>query len=450
MATMEEEQAGRGPDGELGTRAGDSRPLPATVVVAGAGVSGCACAAALALEGLRVTLVNSAMDRVGLPAYGPDLIGATEGWRDVDAVFHGLPEPLRAVWIRAATMPASGEAVLNIDRRKISIETKMALERLPGLEFRQGFVTGLRLVAGSDGLQGAQCGDGGTTSGASAEEPTRRPRVEVETIFGEIFEADAVVVAVGLSLGGSIDTGAETMHAGRYGEPESEGLHAALEALGAEFRETVLDVGPRTAARSATALGWLPAEDSAEPLVELRVEGPVEPRTHTAGEKPLLPAASDLEPDSWPAGYPPAPHWQSDLMVHRIVMAPNTTERGDNAGLPVLSPDGAATAEVYLAPESAFAAEMAVISNDEVTPMASRMAMTVRGLAVVGVGDTGRMLCGGEPGPVWVVGRSAGARDYAASLSSGLRAARDIACSLSRLAVAHPPIAAAGGRERGA
>ncbi len=158
-----------------------------TVIVVGAGVSGCACAAELASAGLQVTLINSAMDRVGLPAYGPDMIGEGRGHQAEEAL-RGLPLSLRSVWLQAAMMPASGEAILNIDRRKISIETKRALEEIPGLGFRQGFVTDLRLVG---------------------------RRVEVETIFGEVFEADAVVVAVGLSLGGRIDTGSD----GRAGRP---------------------------------------------------------------------------------------------------------------------------------------------------------------------------------------------------------------------------------------
>ena len=114
------------------------------MIVVGAGVSGCACAAALASAGLHVTLMNSAMDSVGLPAYGPDLIGSGEGWGGIEETMAALPLPLRGVWLEAAARPASGEAILNIDRRKVSVETKRALERIPGLEFRQGLVTDAR------------------------------------------------------------------------------------------------------------------------------------------------------------------------------------------------------------------------------------------------------------------------------------------------------------------
>jgi len=425
----------------------EGQGVPLTVIVVGAGVSGCACAAALASEGLRVTLMNSAMDRVGLPAYGPDLIGEDGGWRQAADALRGLPLPLRGVWLEAATMPASGEAVLNIDRRKISVETKRALECIPGLEFRQGFVTDVRLVTRghasqeasenartkSDGSVPGQARDrqaqGGQGAGQQAKGPNRR--VQVETIFGEVFEADVVVVAVGLSLGGRINAGTDVVHGGRYGEPASEGLRTALQALGAEFRETALEVGPRASVRSATAQGSLTGADSRgsrENRGQSRAGGPC--------EEPLLPAAPEPTPDRWPAGYPPAPQWQADLRVDRMVMASSTIERGEARRLPALSPDGAATSEVYLRPGSVFVDEMAAVAGDKVGPIASRVPLTVTGLTVEGVSDTGRMWCGGEPRPVWVVGRSAGARDYAASLSSGVRAARDIAQSLGELAAA--------------
>ena len=59
--------------GDAAFRGASSRGTgaPPTVIVVGAGVSGTACAAALAGFGTRVIIVNSALDVVGLPAYGP-------------------------------------------------------------------------------------------------------------------------------------------------------------------------------------------------------------------------------------------------------------------------------------------------------------------------------------------------------------------------------------------
>jgi flavin-dependent dehydrogenase len=93
----------------------------ARAIVVGAGVSGCACAAALADAGVHVTLINSAMDRVGLPAYGPDMVlGETGAVPGPEALLGLLPEPLRGVWRRAAMKPAVGpgaaRAAENSDR----------------------------------------------------------------------------------------------------------------------------------------------------------------------------------------------------------------------------------------------------------------------------------------------------------------------------------------------
>ena len=101
-------------------------------------------------------------------------------------------------------MPASGEAVLNIDRRKISVETKRALEGIPGLSSGKDSspicVSSAAVAAPSQGcLKAASRSDGGPRTHAG-QRLTRRARVrdvperrvQVETIFGEVFEADAV------------------------------------------------------------------------------------------------------------------------------------------------------------------------------------------------------------------------------------------------------------------
>jgi hypothetical protein len=416
---------------------GETAPV---VIIIGAGVSGCACAAALGSAGLRVTLVNNALDGVGMPAYGPDLLGQDDGWQDIEEILQQLPPPLHNVWLQASTRPASGEAIVNVDRRKVSIETKRCLEQIPGLQFRQGFVTDLRLLD-NDGRSesGEKRQHGVDPQDAAGREPATdqqdvatqqradcqaytgaephnagqdhgdlrfRPeqRVEAETIFGEVFSGDALVVATGLSLGGRITTGDDCVEGGRYGEPASEGVRMALEAFGAEFRTAIVHVGPRAAARDVRACA---------PEQEM-----------------LVPVASDCYAGNWPVGYPPAPHWHRDLMINRMVMMPRVAEERARHRSPVLSPDGAATSEVYLAPRRGLADGAGAVLGQERVPIATRMALTVTGLAVSELSVAGRMRVGEEARPVWVIGRSAGARNYVASLLSGVRAADDIARSM--------------------
>lgn len=401
-----ETDTGKARDAESGVRAaagtgaqaavlGAISPRAETsVLVVGAGVSGCACAATLATAGFHVTLVNSAMDRVGLPAYGPDLV-ATEGASSrLEETMAMLPDPLAAVWLGSGMRPAGGdptgpEAIMNIDRRRVSIETKRLLEHVPGVQFRQGFVVDLRM---------------GANEGASA-------RVEAETIFGELFEADVAVVAVGLSLSARTSVGGDVVEGGRYGEPASDGLFEALVALGARFREVFLEVGTRVSARDFDDL-----RETIGPMPTL--------------ERRLVGAIDVGNGRDWPDGYPPAPHLDAGLRLTRMLVAPR---RGSEEGLgsdiwrPVVSPDGAATAEIYLAPGDTPAARAGAGEDGSPAVVVTRVPVTVSARVVTNVGENGRLSPIDDSPPVWVVGRSAGAVDYLESLASGVRGALEIA-----------------------
>jgi len=298
------------------------------------------------------------------------------------------------------------------------------LERIPGLDFRQGFVTDLRIVD-ADASEPLSPGSGEKARRAPSAEGAwevsaaqqQMNAVQIETVFGEVLEAQAVVVAAGLSLGASTVVGTATVQGGRYGEPSSEGLCAALRALGAEYRETSIEVGLRVAAGDAATDGWLLA-DAGEGYQRVASELLV-----------LLNGEGDSEP--WPADYPPAPHRDNTLRIDRMVMRPSEGENGEvGPEVPVLSPDGGATAELYVAPGSTLFVELkggAGAAGAAGVLVATRMPSTVAGKVLIGLSESGRLALGGLPGPVWVVGRAAGARDYAASLASGVRAAADIA-----------------------
>lgn len=187
------------------------------MIVVGGGVSGCACAAQLAVKGIAVTVISSALDVVGLPGYGPTVSVEAGGWSELKEVFQSLSEPIRCAWLNASLVPASGEPMLIVDRRAVSVETKRALERIPGLEFRQALVTDLR--------------------------PRTDGSVEVESAFGEVFSADAVVLAPGLALKGRVEVGEQVLPGGRYGEVPANDLAEVLARLGVELKESEIDVG---------------------------------------------------------------------------------------------------------------------------------------------------------------------------------------------------------------
>ncbi len=361
-------------------------------LVVGAGVSGCACAVALAGSGIQVTLINSAMDRVGLPAYGPDLVASEMGRGELEQKLATLPEPLRSIWLEAGMAPEDGGSSINVDRRRISVETKRLLEAVPNLRFRQGFVTDLRLV---------QDGDAGHQP-LHAQHPRR---AQVETIFGEVFEADAVILAAGLSLDAQTEVGCDVVQGGRYGEPASEGLYRALDGLGACFQTVELEVGARALERDFDAL--------AEAIgARIANSGSLETR-HLSG------LASGSPTTAWPEGFPPAPH----LDHPRLAMVLESSAASELAGEgPVISPDGSATREVYLDP----GVPVGVVEDASVL---TRMPVRVTAKTVAGL-DGGRFGTAGGPTAVWVVGRAGGARTYLESLTSGVEVAGAVAAAL--------------------
>jgi hypothetical protein len=393
-----------------------------TALIVGAGVSGCACGATLAARGVGVTVLSSALDNVGHPAFGPELVGGRNGWSAIAEVLEALPRELRDVWVEAAL--ASDEApFVSVDRRMLGVESKRVLEGMRGLEFRQGVANDLRVVVASE--RGAGRGE---------------RMLAVETAFGEVFEAGAVVVGVGLSLGGRVTVGENEMVGGRYGEACSDGLRAALEKLGAKFAERAIEVGPRFAEMAALAEragapsggpgrvapgGPAPQEVVLDvPLRRLReggLSGPVQGRAIgdlAMGEANVI--------ASWPEDYPQSPYGVEELWGTRAVVA----RTSDGSQRLLILPDGLATGEVALGTgwEGAARGEARSQGQPAVGLMASRLGYLVRGLSVCNLERNGRVAAeDGASLPVWVIGRAGGADGYLESLSSGVRAGVEIA-----------------------
>lgn len=416
----------------------------ATVVVVGAGVSGCACAGRLAAQGFHVIVISSALDVVGLPGYGPDVWAGAGGWREIASTLSLLPKGLRAAWLDSAAVPESGEAVMVVDRRAVSIQSKKALEDMPGVEFRQGLVVDVR----PEDL------------GEQAKRDT--VGLEVETAFAEVFRADAVVLAVGLALRGRVAVGSTVIPGGRYGEVPADGLCTVLEGLGASFEETAVDVGPRfsrqsPAIRSALeplargATGGKNDTALSRGLVRLRsVLGESESSAMHAleglatvsraffeasivgqgVEEGAAPGIGATDGDAWPSDFPPAPQWSESLRPKGMVLPSSTPGRASNGIANHLSsgllPDGAAMGEYY-----ALGAASGDLLEDE--SGATRLGHRVMASVVCPVDPKGRVLVGGPVAlreGLRVAGRAAGAEGYLESLRSGVEVADSVVESL--------------------
>lgn len=394
------------------------------VIVVGAGVSGCACAAALSAGGISVTLLNPALDHVCEPSFGPELSDAGAAGERLSRVLESAPEGIREAWGEAMLTSADGSVGV-LERRLTSVRTKQALENMEGVELRQGLVVGLEVSGGSlgSGLQG-DAGDHGVAvaderSGVAPRAESATWGAKVQTVFGEEVEADAVVIGVGLGLGGSVAVGEEEIAAGQYGQPAAEGLEACLRVLGAEMSEVCVDVGPcygtagvdlggaamkrweEASRRQASGSGWRFGTIEMERVGHGALRGSCEG--------------------------PPSPYDKAELWTRRALVA---GEDGDGP-VAVILPDGVATGEVAIAPEWVGASVQAALARrdeDGIEGVTSgpgtitRPGQTVRGLIVSNVEKDGRLRGrGDELMPVWVTGRTAGTHDYLESLEAGLR-----------------------------
>jgi hypothetical protein len=427
----------------------------ARVIVVGGGVSGCACASRLAVGGVYVTVISSALDVVGLPGYGPEMSAGPGGWTEIGETLGLLPEGLRWAWLNSGAVPESGEPVLVVDRRAVSIESKRALETIPGLTFRQGLITDVRIGTSDCDSAGAESQSGG---GA-------RTAVEVETAFGEVFQADAVVLAPGLAFRGRIEVGDEVIRGGRYGEVPADELCEALEALGVTFEETTVEVGPRysrdsflvrTAFVGASVDGGNETTLTTSRLVPARavvlgtsVDGSWDqanlgeavrtlraPVIGAEGYAARQAGAVACGPDgnhAWPDEFPPAPHWTEALRSQAAVVLAGSRrtlfvadlDRSGPACLAV-APDGAATAEYYVESGEVASVPDGLTSGpseegSEPGEGITRLGHCVRALIPVGSDAEGRLPAG--PDRIRVAGRSAGAGSYLESLRSGVRVA---------------------------
>lgn len=400
----------------MATRRPGDRSALGPVLVVGGGVSGCAAAAALADAGLRVVLLTSALDTLGLPGYGPVLVASpapAAPFASVGGVVGALqclPAWYRPVWLDGLRCVEGRPDLALIDRRLVALHTKWMLENHPLVNVRQGLVVAVRCREAGEGGGAAGRGAGGGES-AWAESPG----VEVESVFGEVFAGSACVLAVGLALGGRVRMGEQEAPGGRLGEVAADALRDDLAAQGVSLEPAEVSVGarlrwPGPAADLAAALGGDPRD-----LV-------------TCSDATLDSPLVALRPD----GLPPLPEVGRD--------APGCVLFGAGAGEgglegeppPGIWPDGAATGEWYASvslPSGASRGRGEAAGGASAPgPTVVRPAHLVRGSVLPCVGGFGAVpvLPGG-----YITGQAAGARGYLGSLEAGIRVAEDVVEALT-------------------
>ena len=183
------------------------------VIVIGAGHAGCEAASAAARLGCDTALVTINLDLIGQMSCNPAVGGIAKGHvvREIDALGGIMGRVIDRTGIQFRLLNRSrGPAVQSpraqADRSLYRIEMRRVLEATPNLHLRQGTVVGL--IVENKRVIGIELQD------------SRR------------IGANAVVVATGTFLNGTIHTGRQTYSAGRAGEPASIELAQALRDLG--------------------------------------------------------------------------------------------------------------------------------------------------------------------------------------------------------------------------
>ncbi len=201
------------------------------VIVVGAGHAGNEAAAAAATMGSKVLLITMDMAKIGQMSCNPAMGGVAKGQivREIDALggWSGIVADKSTIQFRMLNRskgPAMWSPRTQNDRARFGEEWRLALERIPNLDFRQEMVTEILV-------------EGGRVAG-------------VKTQLGLEIKARSVVLTNGTFLNGLIHIGDRQMGGGRSGERASQGITEQLVSLGFASGRMKTGTPPRVDGRS--------------------------------------------------------------------------------------------------------------------------------------------------------------------------------------------------------
>ena len=201
------------------------------VIVVGAGHAGNEAAAAAATMGSSVLLITMDMTKIGQMSCNPAMGGVAKGQivREIDALggLSGIVSDKSTIQFRMLNRskgPAMWSPRTQNDRFRFSEEWRLALEKIPNLDFWQEMVTGIIVEQGRV--------------------------VGVKTSIGLEIKARTVILTNGTFLNGLIHIGDKQMGGGRSGERASRGITEQLQQLGFESGRMKTGTPPRVDGRS--------------------------------------------------------------------------------------------------------------------------------------------------------------------------------------------------------
>jgi len=219
------------------------------IIVVGAGHAGCEAAAAAARLGCRTLLLTLNLDHVAQMSCNPAIGGVGKGQmvRELDALGGLMGRVIDRTGLQFRMLNRSkGPAVHSLraqaDKKAYQETMRRTVERIPGLDLRQGQVTELF-------LEGAQV-------------------VGVGLETGRRYECRAVIVTPGTFLNGRIHIGEASYAGGRSGEVSAPKLSNALMELGFRIGRMKTGTPPRIHRRSIdySRLEIQPGDEPPEPF----------------------------------------------------------------------------------------------------------------------------------------------------------------------------------------
>lgn len=201
------------------------------VIVVGAGHAGCEAAAASAQMGSKTLLVTMNMQTIAQMSCNPAMGGIAKGQivREIDALggLSGIISDKSMIQFRMLNRskgPAMWSPRTQNDRQRFAEEWRLALEKIPNLDFWQEMVSGIIVKNGK--VTGVRTG------------------------MGLDIEAKSVVLTNGTFLNGIIHIGEKRFGGGRTGEKAATGITEQLVELGFESGRMKTGTPPRVDGRS--------------------------------------------------------------------------------------------------------------------------------------------------------------------------------------------------------
>ncbi len=201
------------------------------VIVVGGGHAGCEAALTTAKLGLSTALFTLNLDRIAWQPCNPAVGGPAKSQlvHEVDALGGVIGRLADATALQKRILNRSrGPAVWALraqtDKRLYAREMLQILQNTDNLTLREAMVTNLEVETNQfHNDRSDQC-----------DEDAIKQIKGIQTYFGSIYLAKAVILTTGTFLRGKIWIGNQSMNAGRAGEQAASGLTEALQELGFE------------------------------------------------------------------------------------------------------------------------------------------------------------------------------------------------------------------------